>query len=581
MTHESALACCCMVALSLTGCASEVTPLPVADAHEIALQDGSVPDALPPPLDVAMPDTPEQGTPEAPRLRSPLSTATVTSQQPTLTWILASATDGARIELCRDRAMTVACIRFDATGTSSRPPAPLTTGMWFWRANGRRGTTLGQPMTPVWEFMVGARSAPVVDTSWGTVLDVNGDGYADVLVGAAGAMNYAGRMYLYLGSPTGLTTSPNITLTHPNSDDQYFGRSFASAGDVNGDGFPDIAAATPTMTSMQDRIYVYSGGATGLNAAPTWVIEVPPNTRASTGVMITSAGDLNGDGYADIAVGENETDDRAGRAYIYYGSPAGFASDPDVTLLGLDGHNAGFGHTVENVGDTDGDGFPEIAIGAPGPGRTYIFRGSPTGIVTMPAIALTGPSGSGSFSYPSNNASDLNGDGYADLLVGAPTSLNGVGSAYAYLGSAVGIVTASEAAIPNPDMTFGYFAQEMSMGDFNDDGYADVVVTAFGADNGVGSAFVYLGGPNGSLQTPSISLVGPDGANALFGGAITMPGDVNGDSFDDLAISAGYASNGTGRVYVYFGGPMGLSSVATTTLTGLDGPDGYFGALGR
>jgi hypothetical protein len=173
---------------------------------------------------------------------APLSTATVTSQQPTLRWLLAPGTDGARVELCRDRAMTTSCTSFDATGASGRPGSNLAPGVWFWRVLGRSGASAGTTGSVVWQFVVGARSAGV-DASWGTTLDVNGDGYADVVVGAFGENSETGRAYVYLGSATGLGTTPATTLTGPGGASGNFGESVASAGDVN-------AAPVPTPAPL-------------------------------------------------------------------------------------------------------------------------------------------------------------------------------------------------------------------------------------------------------------------------------------------------------------------------------------------
>src|SRR5262249_17807859 len=118
----------------------------------------------------------------APRLMAPLSTSTVTSQRPTLHWVLSGVADGARVQICRDHAGSSVLTSVDAVGASGRPAADLPTGVLFWRAFGRSGEVTGIEATPTWEFTVGHRSAPV-DTSWGSTLDVNADGYADVLVG--------------------------------------------------------------------------------------------------------------------------------------------------------------------------------------------------------------------------------------------------------------------------------------------------------------------------------------------------------------------------------------------------------------
>ena len=144
---------------------------------------------------------------------------------------------GRTSEICRDHACTVAVTSFDAVGASGAPSANLPAGVLFWRAYGRSGGATGTQTTPTWEMIVGARTAPI-NTSWGTTLDVNGDGYADVIVGAFGAC----KAYLYLGSTGGLQPSATLNCPDPTgtAGGNNFGLPVASAGDVNGDGYADI-----------------------------------------------------------------------------------------------------------------------------------------------------------------------------------------------------------------------------------------------------------------------------------------------------------------------------------------------------
>ena len=274
---------------------------------------------------------PGPGAPAAPRLIAPLSTSTVTSQRPTLRWALAAGTDGARVDICRDRACTKPLVSFDAAGASGVPPRLLPAGLWFWRAFGKSAGATGTAVSPTWEVIVRARSAPV-DTSWGTTPDVNGDGATDVLVGAIGGDGGAGRAYAYESGPVGLPKVPTVTLTGvgPGAD---FGGSLASAGDVNGDGFSDVVVGAIGAAGT-GQVYLYLGGPTGLNTSPTTTITGGDGFAANFGGSVAGAGDVNGDGYADVLVGAYSASSGTGRAYLYWGSATGLSTSPAVTLNG-------------------------------------------------------------------------------------------------------------------------------------------------------------------------------------------------------------------------------------------------------
>ena len=257
------------------------------------------------------------GPPPAPRLIAPLSTATVTSKRPTLRWVLAGGTDGAHVEICRDRACTMTITAFDADGANGAPPDPLPSGVLFWRVFGRRVDTTGTTPSATWEMTVGARSAPIV-ASWGTTPDVNGDGFADVLVGAVGGgYGDAGRAYVYLGGQGGPAQSPATILTG-DAPGRYFGGSVASAGDVNGDGFADVVIGSVGASGGSGQMYLHLGGATGLASSPATTITGNDGFTSNFGGSVASAGDVNGDGYADVVVGAYSAA-AGGRAYLFLG----------------------------------------------------------------------------------------------------------------------------------------------------------------------------------------------------------------------------------------------------------------------
>ena len=516
-----------------------------------------------------------------PRLIAPLSTATVTSRRPTLRWTLADGIDGAHIQICADRACRKEVTSFDAN-ESGAPSSALPKGVLFWRAFGRSGGATGQAASPTWQFTVGALSAPV-DTSWGTTLDVNGDGYADILVSAPDASGTAGQAVLYLGSTSGLASSPLITLTGPDGPGSYFGAFVASAGDVNGDGYGDVV-----ISNISSRVFVFFGGPAGLSASPT-ALDRPPGARVGQndfGIHVASAGDVNGDGYADVLVGDNLT----ATAFLFPGSATGPSSssvvtltDPNLpTLTNQTVDESQFGHSVEGAGDVNGDGYADVAVGANGADQVYLYLGSAIGLASSPAVTLTEPgSPTGSFGRLAC-AGDVNGDGYADLVVGADAGGDTVaGRAYVYLGSPAGYASAPVVALDSPDGPYGLFGRLVAgAGDVNGDGYADVIIGAdaevaltVGTDGGVsgpsGWAHVYLGSATGVASSPAATLTGPDGPASWFGRSVAGPGDVNGDGYADVLVGADADStNGPGWAHLYLGTSTGVASSPAATLTG-------------
>jgi hypothetical protein len=145
--------------------------------------------------------------------------------------------------------------------------------------------------------------------------DVNGDGYGDVIVGAPYHWNgnSTGRAYVYLGSPSGLSATPNIIAIDQGA---YFGASLSSAGDVNGDGYGDVIVGAPNSGSVS----VYFGSPSGLSASPAITLTENPSTYLY-GASLSSAGDVNGDGYGDVIVGYSAYSNNTGRAYVYQALP--------------------------------------------------------------------------------------------------------------------------------------------------------------------------------------------------------------------------------------------------------------------
>ena len=482
----------------------------------------------------------------APRLIAPLSTATVTSRRPLLHWVLPSGTDGAHVEICHDRACTSPIVAFDTTGAVGAPAVDLPPGVVFWHAFGRAGGLTGTTSTPTWQFNVGARSAPV-NTSWGSTLDLNGDGYADVVVGG----DQANRAYIYMGSAAGITSAQQpIELIGP--DLGSFGTSVASAGDVNGDGYADLLVGALSAA----KAYIYFGSSAGVTPSQQPISLVGPDgTDSNFGLSVASAGDLNGDGYADLVVGADAVGGTfplsAGRAYIYLGGASGPSSANAMPLNSPDGTGSLFGNSVAEIGDINGDGYSDIVIAASralgGTGRAYVFTGGPSGISNnqVPG-SLTGPDGANSgFGSHVAGTGDINGDGYADLIVSTL-----VGRAYVYSGSSSGVLSGQPT-------TLVAGIEVSSAGDINGDGYADII----------SSNTVYQGSAVGVSTARSLNLFNPDNS----GGNPAGVGDVNGDGYADVATGNDGYLDCLGRVYLYTGSAAGFTTTQQPVI--LTGPD--------
>ncbi len=412
---------------------------------------------------------------------------------------------------------------------------------------------------------VGAAAGDQLGWSVARAGDVNGDGYPDVIVGAPlndAAGSNAGRAYVYYGGPAADATA-DLTFTGAAADDR-FGISVASAGDFNADGYADlIVGAHQNDAGGFDagRAYVYFGGPAADATADLTLTGAGAND--DFGYSVAPAGDFNADGYADVMVGarfNNAGGTAAGRVYVYFGGPAADAN-ADRMLTGAAAFD-NFGKSVAPAGDVNGDGFGDLVIGAPGSdaggtnsGRVYVFFGGPAADATAD-FYMTGPDPFGDYyNYGGSVASagDFNGDGFGDLVVGASDNEQNWlwgGRAYVYYGGTAPDATADITILATD--AYSYVGTSVASGDVNGDGFGDVVVGVPGSGSTVNTqgAYVYFGGP-GADATPDLRLNGLTGGEG-FGSSVAPAGDFDGDGFADLIVGAPNSSFGSdpGRVYV-------------------------------
>jgi hypothetical protein len=280
--------------------------------------------------------------------------------------------------------------------------------------------------------------------------DINDDGYSDLIVGAEGWSEETGMVAIYLGGFDGLSKDPIWVWMGENVGDR-FGHAVTGAGDLNADGYLDFAVGAPFATSGEGkgRIYVFYGDP---DLSSIVVGTVVDGTMGKTyfGLSIRLAGDVNNDGFSDLMVSAPQEPggpyQNPGKVQLYTGYEHGIHETPAWSLVGQS-DDALLGFNIAFLGDVNRDGYDDVAIGAPGHssegknerGKFYIFLGDSTGFRDDPSVVEVGRSAGDHMSGGLAGAGDLDGDGFADVLVGVPgadssTGIN-VGELQIYRGS--------------------------------------------------------------------------------------------------------------------------------------------------
>ncbi|MEO6695147.1 MAG: FG-GAP-like repeat-containing protein [Ignavibacteria bacterium] len=386
--------------------------------------------------------------------------------------------------------------------------------------------------------------------------DVNGDGYADMISGAYGNSSSKGTAYVYTNTMTG-TDIPDITMTGEGLNN-YFGYSVSGGCDVNGDGYEDVIIGAYYYNS----VYIYLGGLYMDNVAD---VTLTGEGSSSFGLSVSSAGDVNADGYADVIVGARGYSTRTGRAYIYFGGSS-MDNTSDVIMTG-EGTNNYFGVSVSTAGDVNGDGYADVIVGADFvvaiTSKAYIYFGG-SSMDNIADVIMNGEETYNEFGYSVSGAGDVNGDGYADVIVGAGQYSSNTGRAYIYFGGS-SMNNVSD-VIMNGEAANYYFGQSVSgAGDVNGDGYADVIVGANRYSGFPGRAYIYFGGS--SMNNIADVIMTREVTGDYFGISVSGAGDVNGDGFADVIIGAVGVYPLNGKAYVYFG-EAAMNNTADVIMTG-------------
>ena len=487
--------------------------------------------------------------------------------------------------------------------------------------------------------------------------DFNGDGFDDILIGGAGGDTLSSTVlniesYVVFGSSQGFNASLNLSELN-GTNGVVFNKAFTdteivgiagygvvSAGDINGDGLGDILfgselrkdSATNTRSA---NIYAVFGSEQGfgssfdlsnLNGPNGFVLNIPeiinPNPFGFNNFSSSTAGDINGDGFDDILVGQSQSEyvlfdindnvigEKDGQTYIVFGRKQGFS--PSIALSSSNLNDSGdltlnrislldrSTRRVSSAGDFNGDGFDDFLLSGRGTAITstnrteaiYLVFGTDQAFDSSFDIAnlngsdgfvLNGTEGNDSDSVSAvSSAGDINGDGFDDILIGQswaePNGNSRAGKTYVVFGSDQSLSSSLDLTSLNGSNGFvingidesdqsGHWTS--SAGDFNGDGFDDILIGATDADpngnSGAGETYIVFG--SGQGFNPSLELANLNGNNGfvlngidtsdLSGWSASSAGDINSDGFDDILIGAILAdSNGNrdaGATYVVFG----------------------------
>jgi hypothetical protein len=331
------------------------------------------------------------------------------------------------------------------------------------------------------------------------------------------------------------------------------------------------------VASSSSPLPIALASGAGANPVPTrgpWKVE-SDQTYAHLGHAVGTIGDVNADGYDDVIVGAHHYSNgqmEEGQALVFHGSALGLRESPDWTAES-DQEGAWFGHSAGTAGDVNGDGYDDVIVGAylydggqVTEGKTYVFHGSATGLSAIPDWTAESDQANARFGKSVGTAGDVNGDGYADVIVGASGFDNGQateGRAFVYLGSATGLSLSPDWTAESDQESAQFGKSVGTAGDVDGDGFADVIVGAVLYTNGQGEeggVFVYHGSATGLSLTPDWQAE-PDQSRAQFGSSVGTAGDVNGDGYADVIVGADSYTNGEideGRAFVFLGSASGL-----------------------
>ncbi len=464
--------------------------------------------------------------------------------------------------------------------------------------------------------------------SSGTVVnsagDINADGIDDFIISATATNNFAGTVYVIFGRTDGYLgelqladiDGSNGFIVNGLAQQDVLGSSVSGVGDINNDGIDDIAIGARSANNNSGVAYFIFGSNNPfsssidlmtLNGLNGFALNAVPLSGGNLGYSIASAGDFNNDGISDVAIGANRarvdnSSPAVGAVYVLFGKETFNSIMSTSELSGINGkviygaiELGGLGDSLTNAADINGDGQKDLIIGEflrhEIDEYVYVIFADETGFVDefhvsslngTNGFAIKGEAVDHFFGQSISSDFDINNDGFADIIIGAPrwTSASNTqkGLVYIFYGGSgdfsrefdITDLDGSNGFIINGDIDgvndnaqLGFAVS--SIGDFNSDNIDDVAFSALNSgDFFNGSVYILYGntsGFNASFDVNSLngvngfSIYGINSGDKI-GESLSCAGDINNDGVKDFLIGAPSEStnaNSSGAVYTVFG----------------------------
>lgn len=410
--------------------------------------------------------------------------------------------------------------------------------------------------------------------------DINGDGYADLVVGSGsrvGEEKKGANAYVFYGSSAGVSTTADWIFEFE-FDSTY---SITLPGDINADGFSDLV-----LSSRRDRDFsskIILGKEMDLGVSKT----------SDQLFVNSSAGDFDGDGFVDLLGGDGIS------SKIFYGTRSANLSEHSSDTFEYEFRDRLLsvelgGSSPTSIGDINGDGYPDIGISygrsdnpsthelgvlfggdkcVPGSGDSdYCDLAEPRGAKLDTTVPFK----------ESFCGTDIDGDGFSDLVVGAPDDIT-PGDVYIFSGASA-FEGQTLIKIPNPkDRDGALFGNSVACGDVNGDGFGDFIIGApFQLPDFIGATYMFYGS-DGAMQTvPDKTLEDPaEEGFGEFGGNVSNVGDLNGDGFDEFGVSeVNWGIETLGLVHILMGDAQMPNSERIEIGSTVENRDSFGSAIG-